>query len=162
MTTINLITKINAPIQTVFDLSRNIDIHQQSVASTKEIAIAGRTSGLIELNETVTFKGNHFGFYLKHKSRITAMEIPTYFVDEMEEGHFKSFKHHHSFSAENDFTIMEDQLQYEVPYGFLGRFFDHYFLKKHLTYFLQERNVVLKKLSESKSKAILSKSQKKN
>ena len=54
MTTINLITKIKAPLQTVFDVSRNIDIHQQSASKSKEKAIAGVTSGLINFNETVT------------------------------------------------------------------------------------------------------------
>ena len=92
MTTINLTTKINASKQIVFDASRNIDIHQQSASPSKEKAIAGVTSGLINLNETVTWRGNHFGFYLTHKSRITAMNLYYYFVDEMEEGHFKSFK----------------------------------------------------------------------
>jgi len=93
MTTINLTTTIKAPIQTVFDVSRNIDIHQQSASKTNEVAIAGITSGLINLNETVTWRGKHFGFYLTHKSRITAMVLNDYFVDEMEEGKFKTFKH---------------------------------------------------------------------
>ena len=50
MTTIHLTTKIKAPIQTVFDVSRNIDIHQQSANKSKESAIAGITSGLIKVD----------------------------------------------------------------------------------------------------------------
>ena len=48
MPTINLTTEINAPIEICFDLSRSIDLHKQSMEHTKEEAIAGRTSGLIE------------------------------------------------------------------------------------------------------------------
>ena len=81
MTTINLTTKIKAPKQIVFDASRNIDIHQKSASKTSEKAIAGITSGLINLNETVTWRGKHSGFYLTHKSRITAMTFNYYFVD---------------------------------------------------------------------------------
>jgi len=110
MTTIRLITKIHAPIQTVFDVSRNIDVHQLSTFQSNEKAIAGRTSGLIELGETVTWRGKHFGFYLKHQSKITEMEIPNYFVDEMIKGHFKSFRHEHTFVAKNDTTVMIDNL----------------------------------------------------
>ena len=66
MTKIKLQTKIKAPIETVFNLSRNIDIHLLSTSQTNEKAVAGKTSGLIELNETVTWKGKHFGFYLKN------------------------------------------------------------------------------------------------
>lgn len=148
MTTINITTKINAPKQIVFDASRNIDIHQQSASESNEKAIAGITSGLINLNETVTWRGKHFGFYLTHQSRITVMELHNYFVDEMVKGKFESFKHEHIFEEENGFTIMKDKLQYETPFGILGELFDGLFLKKHLTHFLIERNKVLKEISE--------------
>lgn len=148
MTTINLTTKINAPKQIVFDASRNIDIHQQSASPSKEKAIADITSGLINLNETVTWRGKHFGFYITHKSRITEMNLYDYFVDEMEKGKFKTFKHEHFFEEENGFTIMKDKLQYETPFGIFGELFDILFLEKHLTGFLLERNKVLKAVSE--------------
>ena len=148
MTTINLTTKIKASKQIVFDASRNIDIHQQSASPSKEKAIDGVTSGLINLNETVTWRGKHFGLYLIHKSRITAMNFYDYFVDEMEEGKFKSFKHQHLFEEENGITIMKDKLQYETPFGIFGELFNVLFLEKHLTNFLLERNKVLKAVSE--------------
>lgn len=148
MTTIHLKTKINASKQIVFDASRNIDIHQQSASPSKEKAVAGVTSGLINVNETVTWRGKHFGFYITHKSRITAMNFYDYFVDEMEKGKFKSFKHEHFFEEENGFTIMKDKLQYETPFGIFGKLFDILFLEKHLTNFLLERNKVLKDVSE--------------
>ncbi|WP_035650538.1 SRPBCC family protein [Flavobacterium sp. ASV13] len=150
MTTINLTTKIKASKQIVFDASRNIDIHQQSASPTKEKAIAGVTSGLINLGETVIWRGKHFGFYITHKSRITVMNLYYYFVDEMEEGKFKSFKHEHFFEEENGFTIMKDKLQYETPFGIFGELFDILFLEKHLMNFLLERNKVLKEVSEKK------------
>ena len=150
MTTINLSTKIKAPIQTVFDASRNIDIHQLSASKSNEKAIAGVTFGLIHLNETVTWRGKHFGFYLTHKSRITAMTLYEYFIDEMEEGKFKSFRHKHFFEEIKGNTTMIDELQYETPFGVFGKLFDFFFLKKHLTVFLLERNKVLKTVSENK------------
>ncbi|MEO7976264.1 SRPBCC family protein [Flavobacterium sp.] len=149
MTTIHLITKINASKKIVFDASRNIDIHQQSASPTNEKAITGITSGLINLNETVTWRGKHFGFYLTHKSRITAMNFYDYFVDEMERGKFKSFRHEHFFEEVNGFTIMKDKLQYETPFRIFGELFDVLFLKKHLTRFLLERNKTLKEVSEN-------------
>lgn len=148
MTTIYLTTKIKAPKQIVFDASRNIDIHQQSASPSKEKAIAGVTSGLIDVNETVTWRGKHFGLYLTHKSRITAMSLYDSFVDEMERGKFKSFKHEHFFKEENGVTIMNDKLQYETPFGILGELFDILFLEKHMTQFLLNRNKTLKEISE--------------
>jgi|SRR6218665_519398 len=151
MTAINLITKINAPIQTVFDLARNIDIHQASLNQTNEKAIDGKTSGLIEKGETVTFRGKHFGIYLKHESKITQMESPDYFVDEMSRGHFKSFRHEHSFVEKNGKTAMIDWIEYKTPFGIFGRVFDRIFLKKYLTKILTERNTFIKQTAENEN-----------
>ena len=152
MTTIHLSTKIKSSKQVIFDLSRNIDVHKLSTAKSNETAIDGVTSGLINNGETVTWRGKHFGFYLTHKSIISAMEIPSYFVDEMVEGKFKSFKHEHSFIEENGFIMMIDKIEYQTPYGIFGKLFDVLFLKKHLTNFINERNSVLKELAENHQK----------
>jgi hypothetical protein len=61
MPKIELTTHINAPIGRVFDLSRSIDLHMESTKKTGEKAIAGKTSGLIELGETVIWRAKHFG-----------------------------------------------------------------------------------------------------
>ena len=152
MTTINLLTKIKAPIEIIFDLSRNIDVHKLSTAKSNETAIDGVTSGLINLDETVTWRGKHFGFYLTHKSIISAMNLYDYFVDEMVEGKFKSFKHEHSFIDGNGFVMMIDKIQYQTPYGIFGKLFDVLTLKKHLTNFILERNTILKELAENQQK----------
>jgi ligand-binding SRPBCC domain-containing protein len=152
MTTINLSTKIKTHKQVIFDLSRNIDIHKLSTAKSNETAIDGLTSGLINIGETVTWRGKHFGFYLTHKSIISAMNLYDYFVDEMVEGKFKSFKHEHSFIDGNGFVLMIDKIQYQTPYGIFGRLFDVLILKKHLTNFITERNKVLKELAENHQK----------
>lgn len=149
MTKIELTTKINAPINKVFDINRNIDIHKLSTAKSKETAIDGVTSGLINLNETVTWRGKHFGIYLTHKSVISAMKIPHYFVDEMMEGKFKSFKHQHTFLEVNGITIMKDEIQFESPFGILGKLFDYLILKNYLTNFIKERNQFIKTIAEN-------------
>ena len=149
MTQIKITTTINAPIKIVFDNSRNIDIHQYSASKTNEKAIAGRTSGLINKGETVTWKGKHFGFYIQHESIISEMDFPNYFVDEQLKGHFKSFKHKHIFKQKANETIMTDILEYETPFGFVGKLFDKLILENHLTKFIIHRNIILKELSEN-------------
>ena len=67
-------------IETVFDLSRSIDLHTISTKKTKEEAIAGKTSGLISLNETVTWKAKHLGFYQILTSKITEISISNFFL----------------------------------------------------------------------------------
>lgn len=144
MTTITLITPIRNSIETVFDLSLDIDFHKKSASQTQETAIAGITSGKIGPNETVTWRGKHFGVFLTHTSLISAFDRPYTFTDKMIQGKFKSFKHVHTFEISNGVTIAKDVVNYQVPYGIFGRLFDYLFLKHHLTKFLKTRNLAIK------------------
>lgn len=150
MSKIYLTTIIKADINTVFDLSRDIDLHQKSTFKTGEKAIAGKTSGLIELGETVTWRAKHLGFYQTHTSKIIEMEKPNKFTDVMLKGRFKSFKHQHIFKQEGKNTIMTDILEFESPFGIIGKFFNIFFLKNYMRNFLLERNAMIKKIAESK------------
>jgi len=142
-------TKIKASQKIVFDLSRSIDLHLISTEKTNEKAIAGRTSGLIELNETVTWRAKHLGVYQNFTSRVIGCEKAVYFADEMVSGAFKSFKHKHYFSFEKDETILKDIMVYVSPLGWLGKFVDFLFLKKYMTNFLIHRNKIIKEFSET-------------
>lgn len=155
MTTIKLETVIKAPIKNVFDLSRDIDFHTVSASQTKEVAIAGTISGLISKDETVTWRGKHFGFYLKHTSKIIKMHVPFSFTDIMIEGHFVYFCHDHYFEEKERVTIMKDVLKYKAPYGVFGRIFNKLLLKKHLVTFLEKRNQAIKISAENESSKII-------
>ncbi|MBE1447111.1 SRPBCC family protein [Paenibacillus sp. OAS669] len=139
---------IQAPIQRCFDLSRSIDIHMESTSKTQEKAIAGRTSGLIELNETVTWEAVHLGVRQRLSVRITEMEAPHRFVDEMVSGAFQRFTHVHEFIPHESGTLMKDRFDYTSPLGPLGRLADWLFLKSYMTRFLHERNEYIKAVAE--------------
>lgn len=149
MPKIHLETIINADIQTVFDLSRNIDFHQESTVKTNEKAIAGKTSGLIELGETVTWRAKHLGFYQTLTTKIIEMESPKMFSDIMVKGAFKSMKHQHIFEKEEGKTLMIDIFEFESPFGIIGKIVNQMFLKNYLRKFLLERNRMIKEIAES-------------
>ncbi|PTQ99556.1 ligand-binding SRPBCC domain-containing protein [Mucilaginibacter yixingensis] len=149
MITLNLITIIKAPVQTVFDLSRNIDLHATTMQHTGEQAVAGTTTGLIGLNETVTWRARHFGLMLSLTTKITAMENPHQFTDEQVRGPFKRLHHVHRFEQTGGGgTRMIDEFQFESPCGWLGRLTDRLILKRYLTRLLQHRNEVIKNVAE--------------
>jgi hypothetical protein len=89
MVRIELVQNIAAPIERCFDLSRSIDLHMASTDWTGERAIAGVTSGLIGLDQEVTWQGRHFGLGIQHTSRITAFDRLWHFQDCMVRGAFK-------------------------------------------------------------------------
>jgi len=149
MPTIELLTNINAPIEKVFDLSRSIELHMESTKQTGERAIAGRTSGLIELGETVTWRAKHFGIRQDLTSKITEFDQPYFFVDEMESGAFKSFRHKHHFSQIDGHTVMKDEFVFESPFGVLGKLVNWLILKRYMTNLLVRRNQVIKQAAEA-------------
>ena len=144
MPLIHLTTQINAPIQQVFDLSRSIDFHQESMSMTKEKAIGGRTSGLIGLGEIVVWEAIHFGIKQKLSVKITAMNAPHSFKDEMVYGAFKSMKHDHVFIYKDGVTNMIDLFRFESAFGIIGKMFNYFFLTKYMTKFLETRNAAIK------------------
>jgi ligand-binding SRPBCC domain-containing protein len=152
MTVIKLETEINAPVGHCFDLARNIDLHQLTTKKTGERAIAGKTSGLIEPGETVTWEAVHFGIRQQLTVTITTMKYPTYFCDEMVKGAFKSMRHQHFFEqVDSNRTVMRDEFMYETPFGIFGAIFNKLVLTNYMTRFLVERNRILKEVAESKS-----------
>ena len=128
MAKIILHTKINAPINKVFDINRDIDVHKSSTSKSKETAIDGVIKGLINTNETVTWQAKHLFKTRQFTSKITAMQAPVHFIDEMIKGDFKSFRHEHHFKAIDNGTIMIDHIDFESPYGLIGQLFNKYYV----------------------------------
>ena len=149
MPRIELSTLIAAPIGRVFDLSRSIEIHQESQVGRSENAVAGKTSGLIEKGESVTWEAVHFGIRQRLSSRIVSMTIPSHFRDSMIAGAFKRFDHDHFFEENPDgTTLMKDVFDYASPMGWLGRIADALFLERYMTKLLAGRNEVIKRKAE--------------
>jgi ligand-binding SRPBCC domain-containing protein len=149
MVRIELQTGIHAPIERVFDLSRNVDLHMASTDFTGERAIAGVRSGCLELGQQVTWRGRHFGANIEHTSLITAYEFPHYFRDAMTRGMFRRFHHDHFFEKVADGTIMRDVMEFEAPCGVLGRIAERLALEKHLLQLIRRRNDCIKRVAES-------------
>jgi hypothetical protein len=146
---IHLTTFIAAPIERVFDLSRSIQLHKYSMNSYNEIPIDGKLNGLLNENETVTWKAKHFFKERILKVQLTSLQSPHAFVDEQVEGDFKKMKHEHFFKPIENGTIMIDQFYFETPYGMIGKWLNALYLTKYLERLLTERNKVIKTVAES-------------
>lgn len=146
---IKLDTLILAPLEPCFDLSRSIDLHTISTQHTGERAIAGVTSGLVNLGDSVTWRAKHFGIWQTLTSKITEYDRPNYFVDEMVQGAFARFRHEHQFKQMGSGTLMTDVFDFTSPLGPLGKLADVLVLRKYMTCLLEERNRVIKLYAES-------------
>ena len=149
MPTIHLTTFIAAPIRVVFDLSRHIGLHKESMSKYREEAVAGTRFGLIENEETVTWRAKHLFKNRLLRVKITEMKKPEQFTDEQLEGDFKMMKHEHHFKPCQNGTIMIDVLHFESPYGIVGEWFNSLHLTGYLKQLLEKRNKTIKEFAES-------------
>jgi ligand-binding SRPBCC domain-containing protein len=129
---IRIVTLIAAPTDRCFDLARDIDFHTRSLAGTGEEAVAGRTSGLIEHGESVTWEARHLGVRQRFTAEVTVFDRPLYFRDVMTAGAFRSFAHDHRFEERNGETVMTDEVAFRSPLGPLGWLVDRLFMAGYL------------------------------
>ena len=149
MPTIHLETLIVASPERCFDLSLSVDLHRHSVAHTRERPIAGMTSGIMRLGDTVTWEAVHFGVKQHLTTKITAYERPRYFIDEMIQGIFQEMKHHHAFVPQPSGTLMIDTFTFRAPLGILGRVAEALVLTRYMRGLLLTRNRYLKQEAEA-------------
>lgn len=122
----------------LFDVSLDIGEHIESMAHSGERAIAGVSTGLIGLGETVTWRARHFGIWFTMTSKITALDRPTRFVDQQVRGPFRVFHHEHLFQREGDETVMTDVLTVGSP--LFGRLAERVVLVPYLRRLIRRRN----------------------
>ena len=158
VTSIVIETKIHAPIELCFDLARDVDAHSESAAfSSERIVPPGRTEGLLELGDLVAFEGRHLGVKQRFVARITALDRPHRFDDEMVQGSFKWLRHFHEFVFYDGVTTMRDTLEWEPPLGIVGRLADRLFLRRHMHWFVSTKQNGLKRMAEDRVRTSMNK-----
>src|ERR1044072_2159115 len=115
MPTVVIETTIDAPVELCFDLARGVGVHAESAAfSSERIVEPGPTGGLLERGDLVAFEGRHFGIRQRFVARITELDRPIRFVDEMVHGAFKRLRHIHEFEWIGRATLMRDIIEREA------------------------------------------------
>ena len=147
--TIHLTTDIEAPIEHVFDLARNVDLHTKSMDQTNERAVAGVTSGLLSEGDRVTWRARHFGLPLELTVEISSFDPPHRFRDTMVDGPFATQEHDHKFESTAEGTRMEDMFRFSSPLGPVGKVVDALYLEQYMRQLLVGRNRHLKEVAES-------------
>ena len=148
-------TTIHAPVELCFDLARDVGVHAESAAfSSERIVEAGRTKGLLERGDLVAFEGRHFGIRQRFVARITEVDRPIRFVDEMVHGSFKRLRHIHEFKPIGNATLMRDTIEWQAPFGFIGGLADALFLRRHMAWFVSTKQRALKQIVEDRGQSI--------
>ena len=148
-------TVIAAPVESVFELARDVDVHAESASFTDERLVSpGRLTGILELGDLVAFEGRHFGIRQTFIARIVEMSPPRLFVDEMVKGAFSWLRHEHEFHIHAEGTLMRDVVRWRSPLGILGKIADWLFVERHMEWFVRTKQNNLKRISESANRRI--------
>lgn len=149
MPKIRMETRVETPLQRCFDLARNIGLHLEAARDSGEKVIAGKTSGLLALDDEVTFEAKHFGIKWRMTSKITRFEPPHRFDDRMLEGPFGAWNHTHRFVEDDGATLMIEEVDFRSPFGPVGALVDRIFLGGYMTRFLEHWAGQLKAAAEN-------------
>ena len=147
MPSLRLVTSIDAAPGVVFDLSLDVGLHTRSTGAREEV-VGGVTSGMMTMDDEVTWRAWHFGIPWTMTSKITAYDRPRSFVDEQQRGPFRSWWHRHGFTVCNSGTEMLDEVYYSSPAGPIGRLVDRVFLESYMQRLLTTRNACVKHEAE--------------
>jgi ligand-binding SRPBCC domain-containing protein len=137
------VTELPISPEAAFDLSLDVDVHTNSMAASREAAVAGVTRGRMALNDEVTWRAWHFGVPWRMSSRITVLQRPSRFVDEQVRGPFAGFRHEHVFEPMLAGTRMIDRIEFAAPLGWLGRVAERLVLAGYLRRLIERRNAYL-------------------
>lgn len=148
MPVIHLTTVIHAPVERVFDANRSVDLHKKSMAHTHEQAISGTYTGLLNEGDIVTWKAKHLRKDRFLKVRISKLDKYSFFLDEMIQGDFASYRHEHYFKPIDNGTIVINILSFETPYGMLGVLINKLFLTRYMRQLLEHRLNFIKHYAE--------------
>ena len=147
-------TTIHAPVELCFDLARDVGVHAESAAfSSERIVEPGRTKGVLERGDLVAFEGRHFGIRQRFVARITELDRPIRFVDEMVHGAFKRLRHIHEFERTGNTTLMRDIIEWQAPFGLIGMLADKLFVRRHMAWFVSTKQRALKQIAECRGQS---------
>jgi ligand-binding SRPBCC domain-containing protein len=90
-----------------------------------------------------------FGFPLRWRSRITAWEPGSRFVDEQEAGPYAIWRHTHEFECQGQSTIVHDTVEYSLPLGLLGSLVHALIVERTLDRIFDFRRDAIRRLLDS-------------
>ena len=157
MSKIHITSFINAPVDRVFNLSRNLTLSKLALKGGKEQYLSSSAGNLITAGETITLRAKHLGKTREITARVIDLKLPEGYTEEQIKGDLKSFRHEYHFKKVDNGTIMIDLVEFEGPRDLLGSLASKFFLKSYFEAIVKKKNDLIRQYAETeKWKAVLS------
>ncbi len=109
---------------------------------------------LTELNKEEIFEGQLidytvtplFGIPLRWQTRIDKMKKENFFIDSQIKGPYKLWEHKHYFTKYRNGVLMKDEVNYQLPLGFIGRMMHAILVRKKIENIFAYRRQKLEKI----------------
>ncbi len=149
MASIHLTTFIKAPADRVFDLCRNTTVFKKALEGRSVTLSASASEILVKTGDTITLSARHFGKTRVITSKITEMNIPEKFVEELVNGDLKSFRFEHHFKPVENGTLVIDLIDLGEPKDTIGGILGRFYLKRYFENMMNQRNALVKLYAET-------------
>jgi ligand-binding SRPBCC domain-containing protein len=87
-----------------------------------------------------------FGIPMHWQTEICKIEKPLLFTDRQKKGPYVFWEHTHQFTETASGTLMEDEVNYKLPLGFVGTLTHWLLVQKRIAYIFNYRRQTLTKL----------------
>jgi ligand-binding SRPBCC domain-containing protein len=142
-------SRIAAPAADVYAWHALPDALEQLTPPGDHIEVVERTGG-IERGARVVLRFGRWPFRMRWVAVHQDYEPGHYFSDIQVSGPFAYWKHTHAFKPEGSAAcILEDKVEYALPYGFLGRWVAGSFVRRKLEQMFNHRHAVTARIMKA-------------
>src|SRR5258708_40379338 len=135
-------SRIAAPAADVYAWHAMPDALERLAAPGEHIEVIERTGG-IERGARVVMRFGRWPFRMRWVAVHQDYETGGYFSDLQVSGPFAHWKHTHTFEPDGPAAcILEDKVEYALPFGFLGRWIAGSFVRRKLEEMFKYRHAV--------------------
>jgi len=113
--------QIHRPLAEVFDFFASAENLERITPPWLRFRILEPAPDELKQGATIDYALRVHGIPIRWTSRIERWNPPFEFIDVQVKGPYKRWRHLHRFSETNGGTLMEDLVEYELPFGPLGR-----------------------------------------
>ena len=139
-------SRIEAPAAEVYAWHALPDALKQLLPPGQYAEVLEKAGG-IERGACVVLRFGRWPFRRRWVAEHQGFEVGRYFSDVQVSGPFAYWKHTHTFDPEGPAAcILEDQVEYALPFGFLGRWFAGRFVRRRLLAMFEHRHAVTARL----------------
>ena len=142
---------INCPIEKVFGFHSDTNNLSKITPDFIKVSII-KIDLPLRLQSEISLEVTQFRFIrTRWNIRLTEFDPFKLITDTQVKGPFKKWEHKHCFEKENGNTLMTDKINYELPFGLIGRAADKLFITKMIEKQFEFRHKLTKSILEDSS-----------